>query len=48
MGKLYLEEMEWNCVDWIYMVQDRNKGSGVVHVVMNLRDSQNAGYLLTR
>ena len=30
------------------MVQDRDKCSAVVHTVMNFRDSQNAGHLLTR
>jgi hypothetical protein len=48
MGHLYIKEMEWYSVDWIYMVQDRYKWSAVVCMLMKLRDSQNAGYLMTR
>jgi hypothetical protein len=48
MGKRNLKDMEWYSMDWIYMVQSRGKWSAVVHMVMNLRDSQNAGNLLSK
>jgi len=48
MGKLYLKEREWHSVDWIYMIRYRDKWSAVVHMVMKLRDSQNADHLLSR
>jgi hypothetical protein len=35
--KMDLQEVEWGCMDWIDMAQDKNRWQAVVNVVMNLR-----------
>jgi hypothetical protein len=35
--KLYLQEVEWGGMDWIDMLQDRDRWRAVVSAVMNLR-----------
>jgi hypothetical protein len=35
--KMDLREMEWDCVDWIGLDQDRDQWSALVNTVMNLR-----------
>ena len=35
-----LEEIGWNAVDWIILVQNRNKWRAVVKVVMEFRVEQ--------
>jgi hypothetical protein len=35
--KMDLREIEWNGIDWIDLVQDRNQWRAFVNAVMNLR-----------
>jgi hypothetical protein len=35
--RMYLREIGWEVVDWIYLVQDRDQWQAVVNTVMNLR-----------
>jgi hypothetical protein len=35
--KMYLGEVGWGDVDWIGLVQDRNRWRAVVNLVLNLR-----------
>jgi hypothetical protein len=35
--KIYLREIDWGCVKWIQLAQDRVRWQAVVNVVMNLR-----------
>jgi hypothetical protein len=35
--KMALGEVEWDCVDWIGMAQDRDQWRALVSAVMNLR-----------
>ena len=32
-----LQEVRWECMDWIYMAQDRDRWRALVSPVMNLR-----------
>jgi hypothetical protein len=36
-NKTDLEEVEWDCVIWIVMAQDRDSWRALVNAVMNLR-----------
>jgi hypothetical protein len=35
--KVHLREIEWDGMDWIYVVQDRDQWRALVNTVMNLR-----------
>ena len=35
--KLNLQEVEWGCMDWIEVAQDRDRWRALVSAVMNLR-----------
>jgi len=35
--KMYLQEVEWEDIDWIYLNQDRRRWRELVNAVMNLR-----------
>jgi hypothetical protein len=41
--KMDLREIEWGCVDWIDLAQDRDQWRALVNIVMNLRVPKNAG-----
>jgi hypothetical protein len=41
--RMYLREIEWDCMDWIYLAQDRDKWRALVNTVMNLRVLYNVG-----
>jgi hypothetical protein len=41
--KFILREVEWDGVDWIDLVQDRDQWRAPVNNVMNLQVPQNAG-----
>jgi hypothetical protein len=43
---MYLREIEWDGMDWIDLVQDRNQWRTPVNTVMNLRVPYNAGNFL--
>jgi hypothetical protein len=45
--KMDLGEIGWGGVDWISLVQDRDRWRTLVNVVMNLRVHSNATKLLT-
>jgi hypothetical protein len=32
-----LEEIEWGCMDWIGLAQDRDQLRALVHMLMNLQ-----------
>jgi hypothetical protein len=40
--KMYVKEIDWDGMDWINMVQDRDKCWHVVNMVVNLQVAQNA------
>jgi len=42
-----LKEIKWEGIDWIKLVQDRDKWWALVNVTMNLQFPQNAGNFLT-
>jgi len=44
--KIDLQEMEWWGMDWIDMIQDRDRWRALVNAVMNQRGPQNAGNFL--
>jgi hypothetical protein len=33
---MYLNAIEWECVDWIYLTQDKDQWWAVVNMVMNV------------
>jgi hypothetical protein len=35
--RMYLREIGWGCMNWIYLTQDRDRWSTLVNTVMNLR-----------
>jgi hypothetical protein len=35
--KIDLREIEWDCMDWIELVQDKDRWRALVDTVMNLR-----------
>jgi hypothetical protein len=35
--KMDLIEIGWDCMDWIYLAQDRDQWKALVNTVMNLR-----------
>jgi hypothetical protein len=35
--RMYLRKIVWEVVDWIHLVQDRNRWRALVNTVMNLR-----------
>jgi hypothetical protein len=37
--KMYLREIEWNCMDWIDLAQNRDQRRALVNTVMNFRVS---------
>jgi hypothetical protein len=45
--KMDLREIGWNCMDWIYLAQDRDQWSALVNTVMNLRVPLNVRKLLS-
>jgi hypothetical protein len=45
--KMDLQEMECGSMDWIELVQDRDRWRALVTALMHLRVSQNAGNFLT-
>jgi hypothetical protein len=45
--KMYLREIGWVGMDWIYLAQDRDQWMAPVNTVMNLRVPQNAGTFLS-
>jgi hypothetical protein len=34
--KMGLREIDWGCVEWIYLAQDRDRWRAVVNAVMNI------------
>jgi hypothetical protein len=40
--KIYLKELGWYSMNWIYLAQDRDQWRALVNTVMNLRFPQNA------
>jgi hypothetical protein len=40
---MYLQDVEWRGIDWIDLVEDRNRWRALVKVVMNLRVPKNPG-----
>ena len=36
-NKMDLQEVEWGCMDWIYLAEDRDRWRALVSAVMNLR-----------
>jgi hypothetical protein len=45
--RMDLREIGWQYVDWMYMVQDRNKWQAFMNTVMNLQVPYKAGNFLT-
>jgi hypothetical protein len=45
--KMDLQKMEFDGMDWIDLVQDRDMWRAIVHAVMNLRVPYSAGNFLT-
>jgi hypothetical protein len=45
--KIDLREVGWDGMDWIDLVQDRDKWRALVNTVMNLRVLQNPGKFLS-
>jgi hypothetical protein len=44
--KMNLREIEWGCMDWIDLAQDRDQWSALVNTVENLRFPENFGKFL--
>jgi hypothetical protein len=45
---MYLKEIGWDGVVWIYLAEDRNRWWALVNAAMNLRVPQNGRIFLTR
>jgi hypothetical protein len=45
--KIYLQEVEWGCMDWIALTQYRDSWEALVNAVMNLRVPYNEGNSLS-
>jgi hypothetical protein len=45
--KVYLQEWDVGCVDWIDLAQDRDRWQALVNAAMNLLVAKNAGNFLT-
>jgi hypothetical protein len=42
-GGIMLKEIEWECMDWILLAVDTEKGQALMNVAMTLWVPQNAG-----
>jgi hypothetical protein len=45
--RIYLREIVWELVDWIYLAQGRDQWRALVNTVMHLPVSQKSGNVLT-
>jgi hypothetical protein len=45
--KIYLIETEWIGMDWIDLIQDKDKWRALMNTVMDLRVPQNVGKFLS-
>jgi hypothetical protein len=45
--KMNLRKIGWDAMDWIYLVQDRERWRALMNTAINLRVPQNAGRLLS-
>jgi hypothetical protein len=46
-GKMDLQEVGWEVLYWIDLLQDRDRLRGIVNAVMNIRVPSNAGTFVT-
>jgi hypothetical protein len=46
--KMFVEDTQWNGVNWFNLTQDREKWRAVVSTVMNVWVSSNVKYIFTR